>query len=309
MAPRQNRHILKELCPPWLRGTQAHSFLNEGIFTLYDIDAELMWQALMARFPSYCPADALPYLAADRRTFVSPSESEEALRVRLLAWMIEATLAGLPIGLLLAMQAFCAENYPKVRVVTKKSIWYTLEEGAVPRMLGLSGYERLPPCPYESGANWPIGTIASATERLRFSGLYTREKVSPANFDWDSLSNPERAACWWDSVGVIYGRYDKQKAWDSGLWVWDDPSQSLGIDHPYGNLITLRYVANQRKSCKSVLRAVVWTDNTTLFDPSKSLGDPELPDGYWGRPGRVVAGHLTPTRRNDCRVMTSFPRY
>ena len=67
MAPRQNRHILRELCPPWLRGPQAYSFLNEGIFTIYDIDAELWWQALLARFPSYCPADALSYLATDRR--------------------------------------------------------------------------------------------------------------------------------------------------------------------------------------------------------------------------------------------------
>lgn len=308
MAPRQNRHILRELCPPWLRGPQAYSFLNEGIFTLYDIDSELMWQALLARFPSYCPADALPYLAADRRIIRGPDESEEATRARLLAWMVEAVLSGLPLGWLIAMQAFGAPDYPKVRVVTKKSIWYTLEANAVPRMLGLAGYTPLSPCIYESGANWPIGAVASQTERLRYSGLYTRSKASPANFDWDSVSNPERSACWWDVVGVIYGHYTKQKAWDSGLWVWDDPSQSLGLDHPYGNLTTLRYVATQRKSCKSVLRAVVWTDNAALFDPAKALGDPELPDGYWGKPARVTAGHLTPSRRTDCRVMTSFPR-
>ena len=41
MAPRQNRHILRELCPPWLRGPQAYSFLNEGIFTIYDIAVAL----------------------------------------------------------------------------------------------------------------------------------------------------------------------------------------------------------------------------------------------------------------------------
>ena len=42
------------------------------------------------------------------------------------------------------------------------------------------------PTPYEGGTNWPIGSVASQTERLRFSGLYSREKVAPGNFDWDS---------------------------------------------------------------------------------------------------------------------------
>ncbi len=310
MAPRQNRHILRELCPPWLRGPQAYSFLNEGIFTIYDIDAELWWQALLARFPSYCPADALSYLATDRRIIRGPEESEAATRARLLAWMVEAVLSGLPLGWLIAMQAFGAPDYPKVRVVTKNSVWYTLEANAVPRMLGLAGYEPLPPTPYEGGTNWPIGSVASQTERLRYSGLYSREKVAPGNFDWDSLSNPERSACWWDVVGVIYGHYVEQQPYADlvDTWLLDDPGTAVGIDHPYGNLTSLRYVAVQRKSCKSNLRAIVWTDNTTLFDPSKALGDPELPDGYWGRPGRIVAGQLTPTRHLDCRTLTSFPK-
>jgi hypothetical protein len=310
MAPRQNRHILRELCPPFLRGSQAYSFLSEGIFTLYDIDAELMWQALLARFPSYCPADALPYLAADRRIIIGPEETEAATRTRLLAWMLEAVLSGLPIGWLIALQAFGAPDYPKVRLVTKSSVWYTLEANAVPRMLRFPGYTPLDPCPYESGASWPIGAVASETERLRCSALYSRAKASPANFDWDSLSNPERAACWWDAVGVIYGRYAEQEPYaDLGdTWLLDDPGESVGFDEGYGTFTALRYLSVQRKSCKSVLRAVVWTDNTTLFDPTKSLGDPELPDGYWGRPGRIVAGHLTPTRSLDCRVLTSFPR-
>lgn len=310
MAPRQNRHILRELCPPWLRGPQAYSFLNEGIFTLYDIDAELMWQALLCRFPSYCPADALPYLAADRRIIVGPDESEAAVRVRLLAWMLEAVLSGLPIGWLIALQAFGAPDYPKVRIVTKNSIWYTLEANAVPRMLGLRGFQRLDPCPYELGSQWPIGAFASETERLRTSGLYSRVKASPANFDWDSLSNPERAACWWDAVGVIYGRYEEQEAYAdlADTWLLDDPSESVGFNEGYGTFTTLQYLATQRKSCKSVLRAIVWTDNEALFPPDGALGDPELPDGYWGRPGKVIAGKLIPSQRLDCRVILGFPK-
>lgn len=307
MAPRQNRHILRELCPPWLRGEQAYSFLNEGIFTLYDIDAELMWQSLLARFPTYCPVDALPYLAADKRIIIGPSESEEATRARIRLWLIEAVLSGLPIGWLIALQAFGAPTYPRVRIVNKKSTWHTLEANAVPRLLGLQGYAALPPCPYESGAQWPISAIASPVERLRFSGLYSREQAAPANWDWDSISNPERAACWWDCVGIIYGHYSQQLNWDSGLWVWDDPETSLGLADPYGTFTTLRYLAVQRKSCKSVLRCVIWTNDNTAFDPSLPAGDPTLPDGYWGRPGKIVAGKLVPSRSTAHRYLDIFP--
>lgn len=306
----QNRHILRELCPPWLRGEQARSFLNEGIFTIYDIDSDLMFEALMARFPSLCPADALPYLAKDRHIIVGPTESEAAVRARCLAWMTESILSGLPMGWLLAMQAYCAPTYPKVRLVTKRSVWYTLEAGAVPRMLQLAGHQPLAPCPYELGPKWPKELVASQTERLRFSGLYSRYKPETPNFDWDSASNPERASYWWDIVGVIYGHYEAQDDYaDLGdTWLLDDPSESVGFNEGYGTFTVGQYLAIKRKSAKSVLRGIVWTDNETLFDPSLSLGAPELPDGYWGRPGKIVAGKLVPSRRLDCRTIEGFPR-
>ena len=127
---------------------------------------------------------------------------------RLLAWMVEAVLSGPPqkLGWLIAMQAFGAPDYPKVRVVTKNSVWYTLRSKRGPAHAWFGRVRAFAPTPYEGGTNWPIGS-ASQTERLRFSGLYSREKVAPGNFDWDSLSNPERSACWWDVVGVIYGHY------------------------------------------------------------------------------------------------------
>ncbi len=308
--PLQNRHILGSITPPWLRGEKANSFLNEGIYTLYDIDNELFWQALLARWPSHAPVDALPYLAADKLITSGPNETIEAKRARIRLWLIETVLSGLPIGLLVALQAFGGPDYPRVRLVTKNSVWYTLEAGAVARLLQLQGYEPLPKCPYENGAQWPIGATASPEERLRCSGLYTRYQASPANFDYDSISNPERAACWWDAVGVIYSRYPEQENYaDLGdTWFLDDPNESVGLDEPYGTFTALQYVAVQRKSGKSVLRAIICTENEALLDPSLTLGDPLLPDGYWGRPGKVVAGKLTPSRHPDCRTIEGFPK-
>jgi hypothetical protein len=308
MVVHQVRHNLRAVCPPWLRGRNANSFLNEGIFTIFDIEAELCWQALLARWPTFAPEDALPYLAADKDVISGPAEAIEAKRARIRGWLNEAVLSGLPIGWLIAMQAFCAPTYPRVRVVTRRSTWYTLEANAVPRMLELQSYEPLPPCPYELGPKWPIGKVASPIERLRTSGLFSRYKPTVANFDWDSISNPERAGCWWDFVGVIYGHFEAQGTYDDGSWYLDDPNESVGFDEPYGTFTTLMYLNQKRKSAKSYPRAIVWTPNDSDFDPMASNPDPGLPDGRWGWSGYVDNGVLLPTRKLDCRILEGFPQ-
>lgn len=304
----QNRHLLRTVCPPFLRGEQARSFLNEGIFTVYDIDSELWWQGLISRWPTHAPADALPYLAADKGIISGPTESDAAKRARIRGWLNEAALSGLPIGWLIALQAYCAPTYPRVRIVNRRSTWYTLEADAVPRMLGLQGYTPLPKCPYENGTQWPIGAIASPVERLRTSGLYSRYQASPANFDWDSISNPERAACWWDCVGVIYGHYVAQGAYDNGSWFFDDPAESVGLNEPYATFTALRYLARKRASAKSVLRSIVWTPKASDFDPFAPPLDPGLPDGRLGCSGYDDGGVLRPTGSREWRILNSFPR-
>jgi hypothetical protein len=308
VAPRQARHILGAITPPWLRGELSKSFLHEGIYTLYDVDAELWWQSLISRWPTFAPADALPYLAADKQIISGPTESEEAKRARIRGWLNEAVLSGLPAGWLLALQAYCAPTYPRVRIVTKRSTWYTLEANAVPRLLELEGHTPLPRCPYELGSQWPIGAVASPIERLRTSGLYSRYKAPVANFDWDSISNPERAACWWDCVGFIYGHYEAQGAYEDESFLFDDANESTGLDEPYGTFTAMWYLSEKRRSAKSVMRAIVWTPNESDFNPLASNPDPGLPDGRWGWSGYDDGGVLRPTRKPDVRVIDEYPR-
>jgi hypothetical protein len=300
---KQTRHILQSICPSFLRGDQAYSFLNEGIFTLYDVDTFQWWHSLLSRWPTFAPSDALPYLAADKLVIVGPNEPEAARRARIRGWLNEAILAGLPMGLAVALQSY-APGYPKISIATKRSTWYTLEAGAVPRMLGLAGYEPLPRCPYELGSQWPIGTSASAIERLRLSGLYTRHVPTIPNFDWDSISNPERSACWWDCVAMIHGGYTTPGSYDDFSRDYDNPLQSFGFDEPYGTFTTQWYLAEQRRSAKSVLRAIVWTDEPSDFNSLASFGDA----GLCGWTGYDDGGVLRPTRPTRWRVVHEYPR-
>ena len=102
--------------------------------------------------------------------------------------MVEAVL-GPPTRMVIAMQAFGAPDYPKVRVVTKTR-YGTRSKQTRSRACLVWLVRAFAPTPYEGGgklAHW-LNRIANG--RLRFSGLYSREKVAPGNFDWDSLSNP-----------------------------------------------------------------------------------------------------------------------
>jgi len=309
--PRQLRHCLAALLPPWAGGSvarpKAHSFTVEGVFTIYDLDAELMWQSLLSRFPSTAPEDALPYLLRDKRMIAGPAEPIATTRVRLKQWIDEWSLAGLPLGLMLALQAYVAPSYPRIRIVTRRSMWYTLEAGAVPRLLNLPGAEPLPPCPYELGAGWPIGAVASQVERLRAAGLYQRYKAPVPNWNWDSISDPAAANRWWDSWVFIYppsypfqGNYDGVPPDD----VYYGEETGWGIDELPGTLLTLQQLAVLRKSQKSYIKAIILPPSLTDFDPTTPPGDPSFPDGKWSWFTKDDGlGNTVPARRQDCRYI------
>lgn len=312
----QARHSMADLMPVWTQRSYGHSFNTEGLFTVYDYDGEFMRDALLARFPSYAPEDALPHIARDRRMPIGPYMTTEVQRVWLLQWIDIWRLAGLPIGLLLAMQGFLAPFYPRVRIVTRGDIWYTLEEGAVGRMLELPGYEPLPPAPYELGVAW-VGDPAPATERLRAAGLYQRYVGDPLLWDWDSISNPENATKWWHFWGFVYppstapstlGGFPIQEPYDGFFWVYDSQTESWGFNEPWGTFTTFKSLIRTFKPAKSRCVSVIFCPNAFDFDPTTLPAfpfTPGFPDGYWGWEVKLVMGQWVPTRRTDCRYL--FP--
>lgn len=299
----QARFALSVLTPPWTGGSnarpKAYNFVTEGLFTVYDVSAEQWWLSLLARFPSTCPEDALPYLARDRRLYAGPDEAAATTRARVKNWIDEWSLSGLPLGWLLAIQAYLGPTYPRVRIVTRRSMWYTLEEGAVGRLLNLAGYEPLPPCPYELGAGWPRDAVASQIERLRTSGLFTRYKAPVPNWDWDSVSAPGNAGRWWDFWAFVY-----PPSYESGGTFGDGDvyggQGAYGFDELAGTILVMRLLGLERKPAKAYLGGVIFCPSSLDFDPTTAPGDPTFPDGTWSAETKDVAGVATPTRRLDC---------
>lgn len=296
------RHALAALLPIWAQRAYGRSFTTEGAFTLYDYDNAIMRDMLLARFPSYAPEDALPLILRDRGLIAGPYESIDAQRARALLWIDQAQLRGLPVGLMLAIQAYLAPAYPQIRIVTRRGIWYTLAEGTVGRILGLPGYTPLPPCSYELGANWPAGSRPMPQiERARNAGLYTRHKPPAINWDWDSISNPENADRWWHFWIVVYPpSYPFQEGYDTG-WIYDDPLESWGFDEPTGTLQTFKAIVRGYKPAKSRCVAIVACPSLSDFSPTALPADPTFPDGYWGWEVKLESGEWVNTRRLDCR--------
>lgn len=304
----QARYVLANLMPAFAQRAYGRSFTTEGLFTLYDIDAGIMSDMLQVRFPSHTREEALPLIARDRRIQVGPHESPETIRARLRLWIDQRQLAGLPVGFLLSLQAYLAPQYPQVRLVTRRGIWYTLGEGAVGRILNLPGYALLPPCPYELGASWPVGAPPqSQIQRLFHTpGMWARHKAPTPNFDWDSISNPENADRWWHCWAIVYPPYyTLQQPYDSG-WNLDDALDSWGFQEPSGTFTTLKAITKEFRSSRNRVVSIIFAPSLNDFLPTNLPAAPGMPDGWWGQEVKqVVAGQWETTRREDCRYL--FP--
>lgn len=121
-----------------------------------------------------------------------------------------------------------------------------------------------------------------------------------AAWDWDSISNPERAAFWSELWIIVYPpSYDPRPGtWGDGE-LWGD-TDGMGTDllAPLPELDQLRAILAAWKAAHSYIRAVIFCADSALFDP---LTPASLPNGRWGQ--WSIGG--APSDRNtvDCRYL------
>jgi hypothetical protein len=104
-------------------------------------------------------------------------------------------------------------------------------------------------------------------------------------WDWDSLTNPERAGFWSELWIVVF--YPPWAIDGSTLpaWEWGQPDPGYGhlsprvdVDAIKGMLVT----GPSQHSAHSYVRAIIWSYDPTLFNPSNPS---TMPDGTWGEWG------------------------
>lgn len=117
-------------------------------------------------------------------------------------------------------------------------------------------------------------------------------------WNWDGTSNPERSGYWSELWIVVYPtQWALESNWGIGTWGQD----AGGFGHAASRVENdaIRGLVAQWKAAHSLVRAIIWSSDGTLFDPATPAS---LPDGKWGQ-WSTVAGGYVPSDRNliSCR--------
>jgi hypothetical protein len=124
-------------------------------------------------------------------------------------------------------------------------------------------------------------------------------------WDWDSLSNPERAGYWSELWMVVFA-----PPWQIGpatlpLWQWGDTDIGYGHASPRVDVDALKGLLEtgpSQHAAHSYMRCIIWCYDDTLFD---STSPSTMPDGTWGEWIYPTRGHGY-TANQSGRALGSF---
>lgn len=127
-----------------------------------------------------------------------------------------------------------------------------------------------------------------------------------AAWNWDSITHPERAGYWSDQWVIVYqttGAYAPSADIDDGTI---GSPEGMGRGHlvPRVDYDAIRRAVASAKAARSRIRAIVWTTDATMFDPTNPDPTEGMPDGTWGDWSYTNAdGEQVPSGRNvsTCR--------
>lgn len=127
------------------------------------------------------------------------------------------------------------------------------------------------------------------------------------DWDWDSLSNPEKSGHWSEEWIIVYTPpWDR---WGATISTMGDGAPlgeqtDLGLGHkvPRVAVDAIKGILADWKAARDRVNTVIFSYDETLFDPSSPS---TMPDGYWGRWGKYDPSN--PGRR--IRSRSQLARY
>ena len=258
------RDAFKAALPWWLsdrleQGKTVGYRYLWSIVSTLDVLNDGLIQGIQASWPGAGTPTALPLIGRSRGVIRGQIDTDDEYAAKLRAWLERAELWGSQRGIANELRDYLG-NHPRVRVVNRAGHWFTLAQD---------------------------GTVTE----------------TDAAWDWDSHSNPERnvpGAPFWSEQWVIV--YPTQWA-TAGTWgtdeKWGASTEGFGHNVTRQEVDAVTGLLAEVKSAGSRVRAVIWTSDTTLFDPTNPAS---LPDGWWGKWGKDNgSGRRVPSRNGACR--------
>lgn len=248
---------IENFVPAWLQNRPEFVWAHKVIFThalISDRATQVALEGVRAGFPGYdARTDNLALLGESRGLRQGETETADDFAVRLQGWIPTGATQGSDIGLATQLHEWIAGD-PMIRVIDRCN-------------------------PSGKGARYTtIDTSGTVTQ------VY-------APFDWDSVSNPERAHFWWDFWIVVYPTASGFYLNDCGVWGHADSGAPWNPVSGWGHnasvmpeVDTIRGIVKLYKGEHANCRSLIWVPpaQSALFDPAA----PALagnPDGTWGK--------------------------
>lgn len=255
------RDRVVQAAPAMLRRTWGARFLH-GLAMMFDGASEWGLQGLRARLPTKATPTALAAIGRDRLIAKGYQETDAAYALRLKRWLDDWKIAGNPVAILQQLQAFFAPQKPRIRTVSNKGTWFTIETDGTIVIHRLQG-------------NWNWDGNTAATYWWRFWVIVYPNSVSPPIFD------------------------DEDNWGDAGNW--GDASESWGLGIPSAHMDSMRALIGTWKPEGTYCVGLIAAFDNASFDPTAASGSAGMPDGTWGAYSKIVGGVAVPSRLETAR--------
>lgn len=257
----------RDYTPAWLQNRPALNVAYRLIWMVciaLDVMMQTIVEGLKAAFPGLGTPTALALTGSARGLIRGLGESDDSYAARQRSWLDTWEQAGADAILAAQIQAYLG-NLAQIRIVSRAGHWTTLASD---------------------------GTVT----------------VTDVAWNWDSHSNPERnnpAAPYWSDLWIVV----YMPLWAvtgtalvalRGLW-GSQNGKGLGHAVTRAPLDAILAEVAQWKGAHTRVRAVIWSYDATLFDPTNPAS---LPDGWWGnwsKDNPASPGHSIPSRATSAR--------
>lgn len=234
------RDSFVKVSPPWLADGVAFA-IGYACGTVLDALSDAVREGVKARFPRAEYPESLPFIGEAYSIERGPNEGAEHYAGRLRKALDTWKHKGMARVLLESLRSYFVGSaiVPAIRVVADRSLWHRID---------------------------PV------------TGVTTRSKASPANWQWDAHTGSR----WWRAWAIVDG---------TGIWTeWDignthdigEADLTIGSTMTVGEVAALTSRARKWKPAHVDMMVIV-TFSATLFEHSDPPGAP-MPDGDFDNP-------------------------
>lgn len=291
---------LESMLPGWMVERSHWLALGGALAATVDALVEGAQEGLLRALPGqvddlpdlggFVGTDGLPLIGRDRRIPRGLRETPGVYAAGLRDWRGIHRRAGTAFGFLSQVRRILGPDFVRVRLVSSAGIWHTIE----------------------ADGTWQMHTPTGTGFQISPLGVSTPLTVPAHPWDWDGSSDLFR--CWLilyaPVTGIIPG---DEGTWGDGTTLWGGEGSPggglIGIDSTLVFVTQLRSLVAEFGAMGVTIPWIIVAFDPDSFDPETPGPYPAagMPDGTWGRAGRLVGGHYERSRLSTARYVRGTP--